>query len=447
MNETIRAFVEEARAVTIGEAAPRLGLRVLPRLKEHAQSCPVHGGTDTFAFNTAKNKWNCRQGGSGGNDAIGMAAHVLDLDVKRRDGLLEACAAVTGRDIPADGESETDQDRAARLARLDQARRDNAAKEKARIASANAFREKERAKARGIWESALPLATCPYIFGREYLRRRGCGVPGSGWLRVAQNLPYWHGSDERGQPQSLHSGPAMVAPFIALDDDEWVTIGCHITWIDLSNGPKFRPGLFARTPEGREAGRPSWGGDRTDPPSREDLDAGFYERLPTKKMRGSKKGGVIPLHGDPALARWLGAEGIENTLAFGRWEGFRADTFYFAAGDLGNLAGPAADRFAHPDLKKEDRVGRLRPIMVPGPTPRFSAGDEPDAMEVPAHVDELVLLADGDSERVMTAAAMVRAKARHARADRERPRLIPVVWPRAGTDFAAMLAGSDEAFR
>ncbi len=109
------------------------------------------------------------------------------------------------------------------------------------------------------------------------------------------------------------------------------------------------------------------------------------------------------------------------------------------------MAGPAdpKSRFAHPSLTKPDKNGRERPVMVAGPVPRpQTAGEEPDAMVVPHHVDELVLLADGDSERVMTSAAMVRARARHAREGRR----IPVAWPRPGTDWAAMLAGADDAF-
>jgi hypothetical protein len=161
-------------------------------------------------------------------------------------------------------------------------------------------------------------------------------------------------------------------------------------------------------------------------------------------MRGSKKGGVIPLAGDPSARRWLGGEGIENTLAFARWEGFRADTFYFAAGDLGNMAGPADPKYRrkHPTLTKPDRNGKERPIMVAGPVPLFREGDEPDAMVIPDDVDELALLGDGDSEPVMTASAMCRAKMRHARPGR----LIPIIMPRAGTDFAAMLADHPSAY-
>lgn len=422
--DAIKIFVEEARGVTIAEAAERLGLAFSPRGTEHPQPCPAAGGEDRFAFNTSKNTWNCRGCGVGGRDAIGMAAHVLGFDVKRRDGLLEACAAVLGRDIPEEGERESAGDRAARLARLEDRKRRNAEAAAQRGIAQADFREKERAQARGIVAAAPPLSSSSCPDGRLYLGRR-CGAhPPGGWLRVSAAATYWHGQDERGLPAALHCGPAMVAPFV---DHAGTVIGCHITWIDLGRPPKFRPHL---------------------------VDPQTGAALPTKKMRGTKKGGVIPIAGQPVARRWLGAEGIENTVAFARWEGFRGDTFYFAAGDLGNMAGPAdpASRFAHPELRKPDRNGRDRPVMVAGPVPLFrdcrdAAGAQggncaPDAMAVPDHVEELVLIADGDSERVMTAAAMARARARHARPGR----LIPAVWPRAGTDFAAMLAGADEAF-
>jgi hypothetical protein len=404
-------FVEEARGVSIEDAAKRMQLKFAKTGHEHSQPCPVSGGTDRFAFNTKKNMWHCRHCGVGGQDAIGMAAHNLGLDMKVQKEFLEACAAVLGRDIPAEGERESEEDKAARLARIEEQRRKNAEAERQRAAATADFRERERRKARGIYEAAGLLTTSSLPHGRDYLQKRGAVAPRSRWLHVAADVPYWHGQDERGAPLALYNGPAMIAPFI---DPAGVIIGCHITWIDLATPPKYRP-LIAD---------PSTG-----------------EVLPTKKMRGTKKGGVIPLCGSPAARRWLGAEGIENTLAFGRFEGFREDTFYFAAGDLGNMAGPAdpKSRFAHPDLTKPDRLGRERPVMVAGPEPLFHDDSaDPDAMVVPNHVDELVLLADGDSERVMTAAAMTRARARHARPGR----LIPVVWPRQGTDWAALLAGT-----
>lgn len=418
-------FIEDARGVDIKSAAQLLKLKFVQGAREHPQPCPACGGEDAFAFNTAKNKWNCRKDGVGGQDAIGMAAHVLGLDLKSREGFLGACSAVLGCEVPEGGERESDEDRAAREAKLEAQRRRNAEASAEREADANAFRDRERAKARGIYQAATPIMDVPVRPGRAgcaadvYLRERGCGTVRGRWLRFAADVTYWHGQDERGNPVSIYSGPAMVAPFVRFGAAlEVEIVGCHITWIDLDRPPKFRPLL---------------------------RDPATGDVLATKKMRGTKKGGVIPLAGAPSAARWLGAEGIENTLAFGRWEGFRADTFYFAAGDLGNMAGPAdpKSRFAHPTLTKLDRNGKERPVMVAGPKPLVRDDDrDADAMVIPAHVDELVLLADGDSERVMTVSAMVRARARHARPGR----LIPVVWPRAGTDFAAMLAGAPEAF-
>lgn len=407
MSEAIKLFIEDARAVSIEAAAKILGLKFKRTGFEHPQPCPHCGGTDTFAFNTRKEKWNCRAGGIGGNDAIGMAAHCEGLDVRHREGLLEACSIVLGRDIPDEGERESDEDRAARMKRLEQRRLQNEADATTRAASQDEFRERERNKARGIYQSLTALRTTALEYGRFYLQRRCGGYPDATWLRIGADVTYWHGQDERGGPLALYSGPAMVAPFIMPD---LVPIGCHITWIDLDRPPKYRP----------ELSDPSTG-----------------ELLPAKKMRGSKKGGLIPIAGHPDCSRWVGGEGIENGVAFGVWEGFRSDTFYFAAGDLGNLSGPAdpSSRFAHPALKKPDTKGVARPVMVAGPVPKGDQ-DADDVMWVADHVDELVLLADGDSERVMTAAAMARARARHARPGR----LIPIVWPRAGYDFSSMAA-------
>lgn len=397
-------FVEDARGVSIEAAAQQIGLVFTRSRAEHAQPCPNCGGKDTFAFNTEKNAWNCRHGGVGGRDAIGMAAHCLDLDLNRRDGFLEACSAVLGAPIPDEGECESDADRAARLARIEERRRGNAAEAAQREAGQADFRERERDKARGIYAHAGKGAAAAWAW--DYLHRRGVDLssaaPAEQWVRAAASLTYWHGQDEVGRPTDLYSGPAMVLPFIGPDMS---IIGCHITWIDLSSVPKLRPVL---------------------------ADPVTGELLPTKKMRGSKKGGLIPLAGHPDARRWVGAEGIENTLAFAGWEDFRPDTFYFAAGDLGNLSGPAdpAFRFAHPELTTTDRRGRTRPVMVAGPAPLVTG--EADSIWVADHVDELVLLADGDSERVMTAAAMARAKARHARAGRR----IFVVWPKRGMDLS-----------
>lgn len=444
MSAEIDSFIEDARAVSIGAAARLLRLDFKASGNEHPQPCPVSGGKDRFSFNTAKNVWHCRHCDVGGKDAIGMAAHCLELDLKRRDGFLEACSAVLDRPIPEGGERESDEDRAARQARIAERQRQAAAEEEKRAAEGNAFRDKERAKAKGIYLAGKKLS------GGDpaslYLQARGCGVPGDQWIVYVPSLPYWHGQGERG-PIAIHEGPGMIAPFVrfasrrvpaaeaacgsggarndarasveaspSADDLAIEIIGCHITWIDLDAPPKFRPAIA--DPETGEA-------------------------LPTKKMRGTKKGGLIPLAGLVSARRWVVAEGIENVLAFARFERLREDTFYCAAGDLGNLAGRAdpKSRRKHPSLTRPDRNGKERPVMVAGPIPHPDDGPE-DCMPVPDHVDELVLLGDSDSEPVMTVAAMVRANIRHGREGRR----IPVVMPRPGTDFAAMLAGRDEAY-
>ncbi|GAA5665168.1 hypothetical protein Brsp07_03671 [Brucella sp. NBRC 14130] len=403
MSTALKLFVEDARAITIADAAHRLNLKCNPRGSEHPQPCPACGGKDTFAFNTQKNKWNCRQGGTGGNDAIGMAAHVHGLNVRNREGLLEACSILLGQPIPEGGERESDEDRASRMERLEEQRRRNAKLQDEQAKSQANYREIERNKARGIYRRASTLYSASAPHGRFYLMARGACAPESEWLRVGAPVPYWHGD------QLLHEGPAMIAPIIGPDLG---VIGCHITWIDLDKRPKCRPEI---------------------------IDPATGELLPSKKMRGSKKGGLIPLVGHPSWARWVGGEGIENTLAVARAENLRPDTFYFAAGDLGNLSGPAdpASRFAHPTLKKEDAKGRLRTVMVQGPVPRPDQGPE-DGFWVGDHVREIVLLGDGDSERVMTSAAMARAKARIAKQGRR----VAIAWPPAGMDFSEMMAGA-----
>lgn len=400
MSSVIAEFIENARGLSIADAAPVLGLKVLGRRSEHAQPCPACGGHDGFAFNTQKNKWNCRHAGVGGNDAIGMAAHINGLDIKRREGFLAACGLVLGQSVPVEGEQESDADRRARLNRLAAMKKRNAIQSQKAEKQAEDYREKERSKARGIYDRADFLSTSPIAYGREYLLAR-CGgyAPQWEWLRVAENVPYWHNDEV------LYEGAAIIAPFM---DIAHTVIGCHITWVDMAVSGKYRPLL-------------------------KDQNSG--ELLPSKKMRGTKKGGIIPLSGEMESIRWVGGEGIENGMAVAASENYRADTFYFAAGDLGNLSGAAdpSSRFPHPFLTKTDRNGVARRVFIAGPEPKKDQADG-EAMFVPDHVTDLVLLADGDSEPIMTASAMVRAKARLSHKNRR----CLIIFPPKNEDFANM---------
>jgi hypothetical protein len=448
MSDAVKEFVERARCVLVADAADRLKVPEPRKGKpDYEGPCPQTGvGNDRFAVNRKKGVWICRGCGVGGKDGIGLAAHMLGFDLKSRSGFLEACSAVLEEPIPEEGERESEDERAARQVRIAEAR---AQAEKNRHASEqdrNIWREREIEKARNFWRFAIDCRTNAHAldYVRDYLfARTRFKVPLGVFenLRARRAFGYYHGEDQRGKPLEVYSGPAMIAPIVALD---FRIIGCHVTWLDLKNSKgNARPVLWGLTEAGRKCGRPELlDAGRRRPPSPDDIELGWYERLPTKKMRGHKTGGFIPLLGDPEALRWLGGEGIENVMAVAGGEGFRSDTFYFSAGDLGNLAGPADldSSFTHESVVMRLANGRTRKRPIPGPVPKMNQAPD-DALQVPAHVRELVLAADGDSEPVWTASAMARAKARLSRDDLD----IEIWWPPEGKDwsgaFSAAIAG------
>lgn len=396
MNDIAKAFIEEARAVALSDYAGRIG-KAGTRTAEWTGPCPHMGGKDGYAINSFKQVWVCRKCGLGGHDAISLAAHELGHDLKTRTGFLEACAAVLDRDVPDPEQRESDEERAARQARMAAAREKAARQAEAREAEQNIFKQNAIARARGIFFNAGLVVGDDGAFVRDYLMRR-CGAAMDAAVfdnvRCDARHTYWHDPERVNRPISLHVGPAMIFPYV---DMTGKVTGCHETWIDLANGPKFRPVLIC----------PKDG-----------------KRLSAKKMQGTKKGSVIPVCGDLSARRWVLAEGIENVGAVAALEGFRADTFYGAAGDIGNLTGPAEGRERHPTLTKTDKRGRTRAVTVAGPIPKadLAAGE---CLVVPEHVDDLIYVADGDSEPVETAFAMARAEARNAREGRT----VTTVWP------------------
>ncbi|WP_026358866.1 toprim domain-containing protein [Aureimonas ureilytica] len=415
-------FVEEARGVELTAALSNLPLSHLSDRIARGEligSCPACGGTDRLGVNPGKPAWVCR-GSAGGRDAIGLAAHVLGLDASRAGDFLEACAAVLGRPVP-DGSTESEDERRERQARIAERKRQNEEAAAKRDREANDFRAAEQARARGKWLYAKPDGQHVVYLARR-LDCYAHELPIAPFLRTSANETYWHGKDDRDPravPVELFTRPAMVAPFVAPSGH---VIGCHLTWIDLDRRPKFRPLII----------------DPKDPKG---------EPLPSKKMRGTKKGGMIPLVGffeldglilpDPHRPRFVVGEGIENTLAIALVEGPRADTIYASAGDLGNLAGPAdaKGRFAHPTLKKADRNGVLRPVWVGSPTPKPEQAPD-EALQAPPGARDILLLADGDSEVHATASAMARARTRLEASGA----LVTVAWPPRGSDFADILA-------
>ncbi|MBD8556891.1 P4 alpha zinc-binding domain-containing protein [Rhizobium sp. CFBP 8762] len=440
MSDVLDEFIERARAISFADAVDRLAIPVPARGRpEYEGPCPRCGGRDRFAVNRKKAVWVCRGCGAGGKDGIGLAAHVLHYEVRSRTGFLGACSAVLKEPVPQEGEHESDEQRAERQRRIAEAQAQAERNRQAQDAQGNIHREREINKARGMWLKASTERGRDMV--TAYLQARtGFVVPPDIFdnIRFIADCGYYEGEDEGGRPLAIYSGPVMIAPIVDPSD---TVIGCHQTWIDLSNARgKSRPVLWGVTKKGREARR-SFLSDagRRRPPTPLDVEAGLYTLLPTKKMRGSKKGGLIPILGDPDANRWLGGEGIENVMAVAGAEGFRKDTFYFSAGDIGNLAGPADpdSAFPHPTLKKQIANGQWRRVSVPGPKPK--EGQNPaEALQVRAHVRQLLLVADGDSEPLWTASAMARAQARLARADLD----IQILWPPEGTDFSGAISAA-----
>lgn len=359
--------------------------------KQLTGPCPICGGragSARFVVFEGGDRWACVVCQADGD--------VIELLQK-----LEGCDFKTAVERLG-GRREIDRDAAAR------AFEDREKKRLEREAASARYRENERQRLWSLWKAALPIHETPaaeYLAGRGLLLPPRC--PG---LRFAPKAPYWHGDalDERGYkaPRAIHVGPAMIAAFIRSDGHFG---GLHVTWLS-SDLPRRKLELA-------------------------DPDTG--EMLNAKKMRGSKTGAHIMIAACAAPARRLViGEGIETVLSV--WTAYRVGgrldgmTAFWAAGDLGNLAGRALASVKHPELKRPNGHA----VTVPGPLPD---PDDP-GLTIPAQVDEIVLLGDGDSEPFLTRNAMERAAKRYVR----RGRSIRVAFAPDGADFNDVLAGSDD---
>ncbi|MFG1376140.1 CHC2 zinc finger domain-containing protein [Xanthobacter autotrophicus] len=391
-------WVAQARAVAVLDELGRRSIVLKRAGTEMVGPCPVCGGRDRFGVHLRKGLWHCRGAGLGG-DAIALVQYLDGAD------FLAACETLTGRPPPrGEGTRASAEDLAAR----EEARR---AREAERDRQSERYREDERRRLYRLWGEASPITG---TVAEAYLARRGIANPQSRALRFAADLPYWHGETTDAQGRSrrreIHRGPAMLA---AITDGDGTFRGLHMTWLDLA------------TAKGKA----------------EIADPDTGELLPAKKMRGSKQGGAIVLlpGGAGPVRRVFAAEGIETLLSV--WVALVATgadllgTAFLCAGDLGNLAGAAAETIAHPTLLQPDKLGRMRRVRVPGPVPDFASR----AMPIPPECTELVLLGDGDSEPFLTEMAMVRAQRRHAALGCD----VRVVMAPEGLDFNDLLCGRE----
>lgn len=276
------------------------------------------------------------------------------------------------------------------------------------------YREAERKRLHRTWKQTQPIHG---TIAARYLEGRGLQLPERcPGLRFAPAMPYWHGEtiDDHGRkagPRKIHEGPAMVGAFIRPDGKFG---GLHLTWLAPA--------------EPDDSGE--WIGEARYVKA-EILDPDSGEVLNSKKMRGSKTGAYIAVQMHDAPRRLVIGEGIETVLSV--WTAMHLtgrpldDMAFWAAGDLGNLAGRANRTVNHPTLKRPNGQAQKVPD-------RFPDMEDP-GLSIPDSVEELILLGDGDSERVLTENAMERAGRRYAR----QGRVIRIAFAPAGLDFNDLL--------
>ena len=235
----------------------------------------------------------------------------------------------------------------AELARLKKAR-------EAADALAERDREKYRAYARRraveIWRSALPFAGSE---AQTYLAARGVDLRGLPFSFACLRYLPAHGYVKKIGRKSrlIHSGPCMIA---AIQGPDARLIGIHQTWIDPA-----RPGEKAaiRHPDTGEA-------------------------MPAKTVQGSMKGGAIRLTGNLCMSALVMGEGIETTGTALVGDAVLGASYWVGV-SLGNIGGKQTARHSGIPLLSDEGA------FVP-----------------PGNVDRFVLIEDGDSEPVMTRAAL-----------------------------------------
>ncbi len=404
------AWVERAKGVSTLNVALKFGFSpkggVAKRLAgEVVGPCPRCGGVDRFSVNVAQGLWNCRGAGRGGADGISLARYLLG-----DAGFLEAVEQLTGEPKPGRAAAPLSaEDMAAREALLVKRKADEAARQAGEARQHNQWREDERRRCRALWQAGT---IAPGSLVETYLRWRAIpAVPAGAKLRYH---PEMHLRNPAGpQGAIVWSGPAMIAP-IAGNDGRF--IGLHTTWLDPRLGTVAMPA--------DEKGKLIFLVDG--------------ERLDVKRSRGSKAGGhlVLAPAASGRIRRLVIGEGAETVLSV--WATLLeageelAETAFWSSIDLGNLGGKALASVTHPTLKKPNKLGHLMPVKVGGPEPDLS--DPSRSIAIPDGVEEVLILADGDSDRFTVECTVARASARWAR-----PGLtVRVAWPDAGGDFNDM---------
>ncbi|MDQ0301399.1 DUF7146 domain-containing protein [Ancylobacter polymorphus] len=338
--------------------------------------CPLHStdpqAKDSTSFECWEDGWVCATCADGGD--------VFKLVMLHEEvGFMEAVRILGGAE-------EVDPEVAARRQReAEEKRAKDEAAERQR-------REKEMTRCERLFDRAKPIAG---TLAQAYLESRGLAVDPS-WtfdLRFMRGLPYYgFATTEAEDREPLGDFPVMLA---AIRDHQGRLIGVHRTFLEAGTGLKLKPP-----------------GDRG--------------RNKAKKISGEQMGGLIRLSAmGPRLAM---GEGIETSRS---WRVLRPaggrEWAVAAAVSLGNLSGRAAVTRDHPSA----RMPSGRPMRVPA-EPDF---DSPGIV-LPAGVETVAILGDGDSEPVMTKARLLMGGRRF---ERQGAKVLYDMAP-VGADFNDVLA-------
>ncbi|WP_196258583.1 DUF7146 domain-containing protein [Pelagibacterium limicola] len=355
---------------------------------DRAGPCPVCGGKDRFAIHTGKNTFNCRRCGISGAGVIDLVMKTQNVDFRR------ACEIVTGRsaDEPVDPE------RAERLkadAEAEKARREKEAAE---------YRERAIRAGRAIWDRSKATEWRHRHPVFDYFAMRGidcaailANAPGAlAALRFAPDLAW---TEKRGREWVTITHADAMAAGIQFPDGSFA--GVHRTWFDFTQ-PKGRLVL----PDD-DSGRPR----------------------ATKKVLGTQRGCAIRLYTPKGARRIVGGEGIETTMSV-FCHAFEPDTAYWALINLGNMHGKAlrdgAGKQVHDQPDMEDSDGFLPPEWC----------------------DELVYLADAESEGSHLHDKLVRGLRRAMRLKPgRRGKIVPAPGPDLDFNDLAMQMADAEAIQ
>lgn len=370
--------------VDLAGLARELGAGLRKNGRKLVGSCPVcGGGRSAQRFEVEGEAWVCAVCQEGG-DAIKL------LMLAKGCAFRDAVERLGGARVMSDEESRALEERRRR-------------KEEKAARDAEQYRRREVEAVGRIWNRSAGERFESFALAERYLAARACRAPQSAMLRCAPDLVYFHGEekDDRGRraPRVIHRGPALLA---AVHDNDGAFCALHMTYLAADGGGKA-----------------------------EIFDPETGELLPAKKVRGSKRGGHIVLRHCAAPRRLFIGEGIETVLsvatALKATRRLRGDDAFWSSVDLGNLGGGACETIAHPFLKHANGHAQ----RLPGPEPDLDAA----SMAIPEGVEELVLLGDGDSERVLTETTLERARRRYARDGR----VIRCAFAPEGRDFNDLL--------